>query len=153
MLTAPAARARSIAASIEGFGHALAPGRLVDHDVLDPGAQAGRDAEQGERERADDLVAAAGEEQNRGRRLGDLVEFVARRRRVRRRQLGRQPLERGDHRGCDLVTLDDLDGHAASVEIRDGLRGRRPDVLRARADDAVVGGLLEDVGAPADHPD
>src|SRR5690606_21223643 len=33
-----------------------------------------------------------------------------------------------------------------------GLRGRRADVARGRADDAVVGRLLEDVGAPADHP-
>ena len=147
-------RARSMATPIEGLRHALAAGRFVDHDVLDPRPQAGGDAEEDEGERADDRRRRRAARAGRWRGdSSDLVELGARSAAgSRMRAAGVSRSNAATSVGGDLVTLDDLDGHAASVEVRDRLRRRRADVLRARADDPVVGGLLEDVGAPADHP-
>src|SRR5690606_9137183 len=89
--------------------------RLVDDDVLDPGANARWDAKGRERETAEHRVTVTGEEQRGGWRLDDVSKLGLRRRRRGRRQLGDQPCEGGHDVGGDLLALDDLDGHVSDL--------------------------------------
>ena len=72
---APRRRASSSAARLSASPMPWPPGRRVDDDVLDPRLQAGRDAVEGQRERADDAPVEAGEEQLAVRRVDDRREL------------------------------------------------------------------------------
>lgn len=78
---------------IQRLADTMATGALVDHHVLDPGADSGRDAKHGQRERADDGAVESGHEQSRGLRGDQCLESRTIRRRIGRRQLRDQSRE------------------------------------------------------------
>ena len=84
---------------VQGVTASLAPGLLRHHDVLDPTPHPGRDAQDDERQHADDLAAITvpGQQQPDGWRVDDLRHCHRGRRRRRPGQLGQQSGHGIDH--------------------------------------------------------
>src|SRR3954447_2717463 len=101
----------------EGLTDAPTTHLLVDHHVLDPGPQAGRDAEHHEGERAHDLIVELGHEQCRPGVGNDLRQLVRAGRRRGARELRDQTGECGSEVECDLPNSLDFHhvDHRASV--------------------------------------
>ena len=102
--------------TIQRLAHTVATGALVHHHVFDPGSNSGRDAEHGQRQRTHDRSIQPSDEQRRRLRRHQGFQRVASGRRVRRRQLGNQHLERGHQFIVDLRT--DVDRYSHGGESR-----------------------------------
>ena len=101
-------------AAVEQLADAAAPGLGVDHDVLDPRPPPRRDREHDERQRTDDRLTVAGDEERARRRRHDRLEVLAGRRWGAARQLRQQAGERLHEGGVDHRARLDVD-HAARL--------------------------------------